>query len=88
MKLTKKQLKEFILQEVEILSKSEGWDIDTTNESEEVQININEDFEDSTNITNEEIEKIELTEVKSLAEEFKRMKDLVDFRSPLLKKDI
>jgi len=31
--------------------------------------------------------KIEITEVKMLAEEFTRMKELVDFRSPLLRKD-
>lgn len=37
--------------------------------------------------TAKEEPKVELEEVKRLTEEFKRMKELIDFRSPLLKKD-
>ena len=38
-------------------------------------------------ISEDEINAVEITEVKMLAEEVKRMKELVDFRSPLMNKD-
>lgn len=43
-----------------------------------------QDFEP---VASDEAEKVEIEEVKMLAEEFKRMRELVDFRSPLLRKD-
>jgi hypothetical protein len=43
-----------------------------------------DDFEQVGDIDNSEIESVDLEQVKNLAEEFKRMKELVDFRKPLL----
>jgi len=72
MKITKKQLKDFVISEIKNL------DGETTKDMV---------FENSENIDNSESENVDIEEVKVLAEEIKRMKALVDFRSPLLKKD-
>ena len=85
MKFSKKQLQEHILSEVNKIALKEGW-IQEVNIINIPAVDIK--FEDANTVTiNEEVEKIELKEVKLLAEEVKRMKDLVDFRSPLLRKE-
>ena len=93
MKLSKKELQDYISSEVKKISIEEGWGVEfdkIQKIKEEKEIS----FEDDNVVTtksineNEEINNIQLEEVKLLAEEIKRMKDLVDFRSPLLKKDI
>ena len=85
MKLTQEQFKQFILEEVKNIAIVEGWIKSTvvvvvTESTEQTQI------EGSPTVVAEE-PKIEVAEVKRLAEEFTRMKALVDFRSPLLNKD-
>lgn len=85
MKFSKKQLQEHILSEVNKIALKEGW-IQESNVINIPAVDIK--FEDANTVAiNEEVEKIELKEVKLLAEEVKRMKDLVDFRSPLLRKE-
>lgn len=84
MKFNKKQLEEYILSEVKKIADKEGWTKKPTADRKMADSSIV--FEDA-NTINEEAEKVELQEVKMLAEEVKRMKDLVDFRSPLLRKE-
>ena len=74
MKVSKDKIKEFILQEVKKISIEEGWSL--------CKSTISESF--VPNIDSEEEVKVDIEEVKMLAEEFKRMKELVDFRRPLL----
>lgn len=82
MKLTNEQFKQFVLSEAKKIATEEGWIVNTTNRLEKKEL-----FENSNININTEADKVELGEVKMLAEEVKRMKELVDFRSPLLKKD-
>jgi hypothetical protein len=94
MKLTVEEFRNYVKKEVEKISIQEGWSLTVTTpvstEQKEEKTIVSENttisFENSDNIT-AEAEKIEVAEVKMLAEEVKRMKDLVDFRSPLLVKD-
>ena len=74
-KFTEKELREYLQSEVEKIGIAEGWiikDLDIISETK--------------GLTSES-EKVQIEDVKLLAEEVKRMKDPVDFRSPLLKKD-
>jgi hypothetical protein len=81
MKLTKQQFKKFILNEVKKIALVEGWseDIEKAENATKTE-NINVALEPT-----KEEPKVELEEVKKLTEEFKRMKELIDFRSPLLR---
>lgn len=79
-KFTESELKKFLQSQVEKIGISEGWLKNPAN-------NIIQEFESSKKETILESENIQLEDVKLLAEEVKRMKELVDFRSPLLKKD-
>jgi hypothetical protein len=80
-KITAKELREFLQSEVERICIAEGLIAKNSN-----KITHNIEFESSKETVNES-EKIEIEDVKLLAEEVKRMKELIDFRSPLLKKD-
>ncbi len=80
-RFTEKELKEYLKSEVEKIGISEGW-IKTSKKA------ITTEFESSKKETISESENVQIEEVKLLAEEVKRMKELVDFRSPLLKKDL
>lgn len=80
-RFTEKELKDYLKTEVEKIGISEGW-IKTSKKA------INTEFESSKKETISESENVQIEEVKLLAEEVKRMKELVDFRSPLLKKDL
>lgn len=80
-RFTEKELKEYLKSEVEKIGISEGW---ITNSKKDT----NTEFESSKKETISESENVQIEEVKLLAEEVKRMKELVDFRSPLLKKDL
>ncbi len=101
MKLTKEQFKLYILSEVKKLGQAEGWlprdetpkiaidsaPVENTTVLSENSI-IAKDTETIISETPAIIdEKITVSDVKKLNEEFKRMKHLVDFRSPLLMKD-
>ena len=83
MQFSKKQLEEYILSEVKKLAEKEGWAKKPAKRNMDTSSVV---FEETDKMT-EEAEKVELKEVKMLAEEVKRMKDLVDFRSPLLRKE-
>lgn len=78
-KLTKSELKEYLRKEVEKVGILEGW----LKGSKDVVM----EFESSKKETISESENVNIEDIKLLAEEVKRMKELVDFRSPLLKKD-
>jgi len=81
MKLSKEQFKRFILEEVKrIVSQEENVApvIPSIVTEEKAIVPAKEVIEEP---------KIEIAEVKRLAEEFTRMKELVDFRSPLLIKE-
>ena len=80
-RLTESELKKYLQKQVEKIGISEGW----ITEKKEVS---KEQFESSKQETISESENIQIEEVKLLAEEIKRMKELIDFRSPLLKKDL
>jgi peptidoglycan hydrolase CwlO-like protein len=92
MKLKKAQLKELIIKEVRKIALTEGW-LDAIEKAEKLKAQnskasaLNEGAELAQQKSSPEEPKVELVEVKRLTEEFKRMKALVDFRSPLLKKD-
>lgn len=85
MQFSKKQLEEYILSEVKKLAEKEGWAKKPVRKMDTSDVV----FEDANKVTEiaAEAEKVELKEVQMLAEEVKRMKDLVDFRSPLLRKE-
>lgn len=109
MKLSKKQFKEYILQEVKKLALKEGIllkenNVDVVNEPAKDIINneakkeevaslkpktISEEFETVIPVPddNQTEPKFDVKDVKKLNEEFKRMKQLIDFRNPLLNKD-
>lgn len=80
-RFTESELKKYLQKEVEKIGISEGW-IKNNNLTQKQQ------FESSKEETISESENVQIEEVKMLAEEIKRMKELVDFRSPLLKKDL
>ena len=48
---------------------------------------LDDDMGDSQKELTLECDKVQLEDVKNLTEEIKRMKELIDFRNPLLKKD-
>ena len=75
-RFTEMELKKYLQSQVEKIGISEGW----ISKKESKQIT---EFESSKNEISES-ENIQIEEVKLLAEEVKRMKELVDFRSPLL----
>lgn len=79
--LTKNEFKRYLRTKIEKIAISEGW-------IKKEEINSSNEFESSKLETILESENIQIEEVKLLAEEVKRMKELVDFRSPLLKKDL
>jgi len=89
--INKEQLKNFIISEVKkIISKNNNISPEKNIQEEVVDINsqnISEIFEDVNSEQNTTNVDDTALEVKKLAEEFKRMKQLVDFRSPLLIKD-
>jgi hypothetical protein len=91
MKLTQEQFKQFILAEVKKIALEEGWiATDSLVVSEGVKSNEEAPIVTEEVTTEQEIveePKIEIAEVKRLAEEFSRMKELVDFRRPLLSND-
>jgi hypothetical protein len=72
-KFTEKELRTFLNAEIKKAIISEGL--------------INENVDDSKTELIIESDKIQLEDVKILAEEIRRMKELIDFRNPLLKKD-
>lgn len=74
--LTENDLKEYLRKEVEKIAISEGWIQKPTSNTIE--------FESSENDIVSESENVQIEDVKLLAEEMKRMKELIDFRSPLL----
>ena len=84
-RFTKSELKKYLQSEVEKIGLSEGW----IKHSETIVENKAKEkiFESSNDRTICESENVQIEEVKLLAEEVKRMKELVDFRSPLLKKN-
>lgn len=93
MKLTKEQFKQFILDEVKKIAIEEGWiagsaesTVVTESEKQASELPV---IKEEVIVAKETIEepKIEIAEVKRLAEEFSRMKELVDFRRPLLSND-
>jgi len=72
-KFTEKGLMAFLSSEIKKAIISEGL--------------LGEDVSDLKNELTLESDKVELEDVKNLTEEIKRMKELIDFRNPLLKKD-
>ncbi len=74
-------LKKYLQLQVEKIGISEGWIKQHNN-------NPIPEFESSKQEIVSESDNVQIEEVKLLAEEVKRMKELVDFRSPLLKKDL
>ena len=84
-RFTEKELKKYLQTEVEKIGISEGWIIKDLNESTETK-DLIEETKELKNEAIVESEKIQIEDVKLLAEEIKRMKELIDFRSPLLKK--
>lgn len=93
MTLSKQQLKDFILSEVKkIITADENLNLPDNKIIQEATAdlnieNLNEEFETVLPATEEKNESEIIGDVKKLSEEFKRMKQLVDFRSPLLMKD-
>jgi hypothetical protein len=91
--LSKQQLKDFILSEVKkIITADENLNLPDNKIIQEATAdlnieNLNEEFETVLPATEEKNESEIIGDVKKLSEEFKRMKQLVDFRSPLLMKD-
>lgn len=85
-KFTKKELKEYLRKEVEKTGIAEGWIANKLTITNEIK-KLNKNTELTDNNIVKESEKIQLEDVKLLEEEVKRMKELIDFRSPLLKKD-
>jgi len=82
-KFTKEELKKYLQTEIEKMAILEGWiKVDNTSTKE-----LSIQSENSNSEIVKESEFVQLEDVKLLAEEVKRMKELVDFRSPLLKKD-
>lgn len=81
-KLTESQFRNYLKIQIEKVILSEGCQskVDST-------ITLNDEVKPIQEETLAEAEKIQIEDVKLLAEEVKRMKELVDFRSPLLKKD-
>jgi hypothetical protein len=79
-RFTEIELKKYLQLQVEKIGISEGWLKQKNNSIQE--------FESSKQETISESDNIQIEDVKLLAEEVKRMKELVDFRSPLLKKDL
>jgi hypothetical protein len=85
-RFTEKELQQYIQREVERVCIAENLikskkNITKIEEPKQIV------FENSNNEIVEESEKVNIEEVKLLAEELTRMKRLVDFRSPLLKRD-
>ena len=80
MKLNEQHFKELLKQEVKKFALKEGW---IKEESKELTL---EDFDTitpkATEVTKEDLQETQVA-IK-LAEEFKRMKTLLDFRNPLL----
>jgi len=72
-KFTEKDLRAFLNSEIKKAIISEGL--------------IEEDVNDSQKELTFESDSVQLEDVKNLTEEIKRMKELIDFRDPLLKKD-
>jgi hypothetical protein len=72
-KFTEKGLRAFLNSEIKKAIISEGL--------------LSEDISDYESELTLESDKIQLEDVKNLTEEIKRMKELIDFRNPLLKKD-
>jgi hypothetical protein len=80
-KLTESELKKYLQLEVEKIGISEGWITKKSNTQKQ-------EFENSKQEYISESENVQIEDVKMLAEEVKRMKELIDFRSPLFKKDL
>lgn len=76
-RFTENELKKYLKSQVEKVIISEGLKKKKTNPVQE--------FESSKKETISESDNVQIEDVKLLAEEVKRMKELVDFRSPLLK---
>lgn len=72
-KFTEKGLRDFLNSEIKKAIISEGL--------------LDDNVSDLQNELTPEYDKVQLEDVKNLTEEIKRMKELIDFRNPLLKKD-
>ena len=78
MKFNKEKFRQFILAEARKVATEEGWIKEESN-SEEIQY---EDVEPTEEVIEEA--KKQTKEVKKLSEELNRMKQLLDFRNPVL----
>ena len=76
-RFTENELKKYLQSQVEKIIISEGLNKKQNNPILE--------FESSKKETVSESDSVQIEDVKLLAEEIKRMKELIDFRSPLLK---
>lgn len=97
MRLTKVQFQEYIFSKVKKIAMEEGWlpaaEVNLIKEEPTIEetLSITNDKAPIEILTEKEFEKVSAPnesvtskDVKKLTEEFKRMKQLVDFRSPLL----
>lgn len=78
-KFTEVELRKYLQLQVEKIGISEGL-------TKKQKNNFIPDFESSKQETISESDSVQIEDVKLLAEEVKRMKELIDFRSPLLRK--
>lgn len=94
MKLNSLEFKQYILNEVKNIAKTEGWDNNINLLSENVIHSLDEnefelvdpaEWNDNTVNISVEDNTETLKQVNSLNEELKRMRELVDFRNPLFK---
>ncbi len=79
-RFTESELKKYLQSQVEKIVISEGL-------IKKQKSNPVPEFESSKKETVSESDNIQIEDVKLLAEEIKRMKELIDFRNPLLKKE-
>lgn len=86
--VSKKELKSIIISEIKQIAKQEGW-LNNFNSINECNCNDNkdlsiEDFEEVNPNENKEKENTSPEDVKKLAEEVNRMRQLLNFKSPIL----
>lgn len=85
-RFTKEDLEKYIQREVERICIAENL-ITKPEPVNPIPASAPIEFESSKKETVSEAENIKIEDVKMLAEELTRMKSLIDFRSPLLKRD-
>lgn len=85
-RFTESELKKYLKKEIEKIGLSEGWITSKLDDTVETNSSINIP-EISKNEIVTESEYVKIEDVKLLEEEVRRMKELIDFRSPLLKKE-